>query len=78
MHVNPWNNDQGNFNVAVAATAFTAAFDLKKSNTEIRKQLILPGALQINGEKITDPNGLTLPVAGDTLRLSKKHLVRIV
>ena len=64
--------------LALAAAAFETAFELKKSNGELRKQFILPGAVQLNGEKLTDPNGTVDPEAGDVLKLSKKHAVRFV
>ncbi|MDP0491693.1 MAG: tyrosine--tRNA ligase [Verrucomicrobiota bacterium JB023] len=62
----------------IAATAYQKAFNLKKSNGELKKQHILPGAVQINGEKITDPNATVTLEAGDVLRLSKKHSVKLV
>ncbi|WP_411846538.1 tyrosine--tRNA ligase [Roseibacillus persicicus] len=61
----------------VASFAYQAAFNLKKSNGELKKQSILPGAVQLNGEKLTDPNATLELTAGDILRLSKKHSVKI-
>jgi tyrosyl-tRNA synthetase len=49
---------------------------LNKSNGELRKQFILPGAVQLNGDKKTDPNERIAPKSGDVLKLSKKHAVR--
>jgi tyrosyl-tRNA synthetase len=49
---------------------------LKKSNSELRKQFITTGAVQLNGEKLTDPNAPVAPNPGDILRLSKKHSVK--
>ena len=64
--------------LALAAHAFETAFNLKKSNGELKKQSILPGAVQLNGEKLTDPNATPALVEGDILRLSKKHSIKIV
>lgn len=61
----------------LAGHAFEAGFGIKKSNGELKKQFISTGAVQLNGEKLTDPNATVQPQAGDILRLSKKHSVRI-
>lgn len=55
---------------------FEEVFQLKKSNGELRKQYITPGAISLNDTKLKDPNELFMPSAGDILRLSKKHAVR--
>jgi len=69
--------DLGDSNVLSVATAvFRSAFQLSKSNSELRKQFIAPGAVQLNGEKLTDPVAPCHPQPGDLLRLSKKHVVR--
>lgn len=62
--------------LSLASNAFQIGFNLKKSNGELKKQAILPGAIQLNGEKLTDPNAPVAPQAGDILRLSKKHTVK--
>lgn len=62
--------------LSLASCAFQVGFNLKKSNGELKKQSILPGAIQLNGEKLTDPNAPITPSAGDVLRLSKKHTVK--
>ncbi len=64
--------------LTLSAHAFDAAFGLKKSNGELRKQFILPGAVQLNGDKLTDPTAAVHPQPGDVLKLSKKHAVRFV
>lgn len=64
--------------LSLSAYAFRAAFDLEKSNGELRKQFITSGSVQLNGEKLTDPNAPVSPTAGDVLKLSKKHAVRFV
>ena len=56
--------------------AFESAYGLRKSNSEIRKQFIQAGAVQLNGEKLTDPAAPVVLGVGDVLRLSKKHSVR--
>jgi tyrosyl-tRNA synthetase len=64
--------------LTVTAHAFKFAFGLEKSNGELRKQFISSGSVQLNGEKLTDPAATVSPQAGDTLKLSKKHAVRLV
>lgn len=49
----------------------------EKSLGAIEKQYILPGAIQLNGNKLTDPTIIPEFRAGDILRLSKKHSVKI-
>ncbi len=61
----------------VTSFAYQKAFQIKKSNGELKKQSILPGAVQINGEKQTDPNSTPEFKEGDILRLSKKHSVKV-
>ena len=62
--------------LSLSAHAFKAAFDLEKSNGELRKQFITSGSVQLNGEKLTDPNAAVSPKPGDVLKLSKKHALR--
>ena len=64
--------------IILAAHAFTSAFNLKKSNGELRKQFITTGAVQLNGEKLTDPMAAVALNSGDILRLSKKHSVKFI
>ncbi|MBB5352011.1 tyrosyl-tRNA synthetase [Haloferula luteola] len=64
--------------LALAALAFQSAFGISKSNGELKKQFITTGSIQLNGEKLTDPNASVTPAAGDVLKLSKKHAVRIL
>jgi len=45
---------------------------------ELRKQFITSGSVQLNGEKLTDPNAAVSLQSGDVLKLSKKHAVRLV
>lgn len=62
--------------ITLASFIFENTFNLKKSNGELRKQFITTGAVQLNGEKLTDPMADIIPKAGDILRLSKKHSVK--
>ena len=62
--------------LTLTAHAFTAAFGIAKSNSELRKQFITTGSVQLNGEKLTDPTAPVAPRPGDVLKLSKKHAVR--
>ncbi len=64
--------------LSLTAHAFQAAYSLEKSNGELKKQFITTGSVQLNGEKLTDPNAAISPAAGDVLKLSKKHAVRFV
>jgi tyrosyl-tRNA synthetase len=64
--------------LSLAAHAFKIAFDLEKSNSELRKQFITSGSVQLNGEKLTDPNAPVSLQPGDVLKLSKKHAVKLV
>lgn len=64
--------------LSLTAHGFKAAFGLEKSNGELRKQFITTGSVQLNGEKLTDPNAAVSPKEGDVLKLSKKHAVRFV
>jgi tyrosyl-tRNA synthetase len=57
--------------------ALLAATGEEKSLGAIKKQFILPGAIQLNGEKLTDPTLVPEFRPGDILRLSKKHSVKI-
>lgn len=64
--------------LGLSAWVFKTAFDVEKSNSELRKQFIVSGSVQLNGEKLTDPAATVTLVAGDILKLSKKHAVRFV
>ncbi|MEM9238014.1 MAG: tyrosine--tRNA ligase [Verrucomicrobiota bacterium] len=64
--------------LSLSAHCFQAAFQLKKSNGELKKQFIQPGSVQLNGTKLTDPNAPVSLSAGDILKLSKKHAVRFI
>ncbi|MFT4546075.1 MAG: tyrosyl-tRNA synthetase [Verrucomicrobiales bacterium] len=62
--------------LTVASAALQECFAVKRSGTEIR-QLLKSGAIQVNGEKISDPKAVLELADGDVFRLGKKHSVRI-
>lgn len=62
----------------VVSAVFRESFGLEKSNGELRKQFITTGAVQLDGEKLTDPVAPFAGQAGQVLRLSKKQSVRLV
>ncbi|MCX6878831.1 MAG: tyrosine--tRNA ligase [Verrucomicrobia bacterium] len=64
--------------LGLSAHAFSSAFGMQKSNSELRKQFITTGSVQLNGEKLTDPTATVTLKSGDVLKLSKKHAVRLV
>ena len=67
---------QGNV-LEVVSQVFQESFGLKKSNGELRKQFITTGAVQLDGEKLTDPMARFSGQVGQVLRLSKKQSVRL-
>jgi tyrosyl-tRNA synthetase len=64
--------------LSLTAHGFKVAFEMEKSNGELRKQFITTGSVQLNGEKLVDPNAAVAVKTGDVLKLSKKHAVRFV
>ena len=62
--------------VDLVGHAFQNAFGISKSRTQVRR-LIEQGSVQLDGEKITDPNAALPLRAGQVLRLDKTHAVRI-
>jgi tyrosyl-tRNA synthetase len=61
----------------VVSRVFKESFGLEKSNGELRKQFITTGAVQLDGEKLTDPMAEFSGQPGQILRLSKKLSVRL-
>jgi tyrosyl-tRNA synthetase len=62
--------------VDLVGHAFQEAFGIKKSRSQVRR-LIEQGSVQLNGNKITDPN-MPIPFrGGEILRLDKTHAVRV-
>ncbi len=64
--------------LSVCAMLFDQVFNEVKSNGELKKQYIGTGAVQLNGDKLTDPNTNISLKAGDIFRMSKKHSVKFV
>jgi len=62
--------------LTLASHIYQTSFNIKKSNGELKKQSIIPGAVQLNGEKLTDPAAAIDLNENDILRLSKKHIVK--
>jgi len=63
--------------IEAASHAFKEAFGMEKSNGELRKQYITTGAVQLDGEKLNDPQAEFSAEAGQILRMSKKQSVRL-
>lgn len=63
--------------LAAAKDVFADAFGIDKSNGELRKQFIATGAVQLDGEKLTDAQADFPGKPGQVLRLSKKQSVRL-
>jgi tyrosyl-tRNA synthetase len=59
-----------------AGAALLDCFQVKRSGNDLR-QLISSGAIQVNGEKISDPKAEIELADGDVFRLGKKHSVRV-
>ncbi|MBC7980194.1 MAG: tyrosine--tRNA ligase [Armatimonadetes bacterium] len=64
--------------LSLTSYIFKNVFNVEKSNGELRKQFISPGSVQLNGQKLTDPAATIILSPGDTLKLSKKHALRLI
>jgi len=62
--------------VSVVTAAYTQAFDVTKSRTEIRR-LLEQGSVQLDGHKLTDPKVTLFLQPGQILRLDKTRAVKI-
>lgn len=62
--------------ISLVAAAYNTSFGLTKSRGEVRR-LIEQGSVQLQGEKLKDPQAETTLQAGDILRLDKTRAVRI-
>lgn len=67
---------EGSNILQITSSIFKTSFQIEKSNSEIRKQYIQTGSVQLNGEKIVDPFLVIQPEHGDILKLSKKHAIK--
>jgi tyrosyl-tRNA synthetase len=62
--------------VALVSKVYREVFNLEKSHSEVSR-LIKQGSVEIDGEKIRDPKTTVTLKAGQTLRLDRKHAVRV-
>jgi len=62
--------------VALVSKVYREVFNLEKSHSEVSR-LIKQGSVEIDGAKISDPKSTVLLKAGQTLRLDRKHAVRV-
>jgi tyrosyl-tRNA synthetase len=62
--------------VALVSKVYREVFNLEKSHSEISR-LIKQGSVEIDGAKIRDPKAAVTLEPGQTLRLDRKHAVRV-
>jgi tyrosyl-tRNA synthetase len=62
--------------VALVSNVYKEAFNLEKSHSEVSR-LIKQGSVEIDGAKIRDPKATITLKPGQTLRLDRKHAVRV-
>jgi tyrosyl-tRNA synthetase len=62
--------------VALVSNVYREAFNLEKSHSEVSR-LIKQGSVEIDGAKIRDPKTTITLKPGQTLRLDRKHAVRV-
>jgi tyrosyl-tRNA synthetase len=62
--------------VTLVSNVYRDVFNLKKSHSEVSR-LIKQGSVEIDGAKIRDPKTIVTLKAGQTLRLDRKHAVRV-
>ncbi len=62
--------------IGFVSAIYQDTFDQKRSNGDIRR-LITQGSIQLNGEKLTEPQASITFSSGDVLKLDKKRLVRL-
>src|SRR5213078_2031565 len=62
--------------VALVSKAYREIFNLEKSHSEVSR-LIKQGSVEIDGAKIRDPKATVTLKSGQTLRLDRKHAVRV-
>jgi tyrosyl-tRNA synthetase len=62
----------------LVAAVYELGFGMIKSNAELKKQSIGPGAIQLNDEKLTDPFAKVEVKPGDFIRLSKKFTAKLI
>ena len=62
--------------VALVSNVYREVFNLEKSHSEVSR-LIKQGSVEIDGAKIRDPKTAVSLTPGQTLRLDRKHAVRV-
>jgi tyrosyl-tRNA synthetase len=62
--------------VALVSNVYRDVFNLEKSHSEVSR-LIKQGSVEIDGAKIRDPKATIILKPGQTLRLDRKHAVRV-
>jgi tyrosyl-tRNA synthetase len=62
--------------VALVSKVYREIFNLEKSHSEISR-LIKQGSVEIDGAKIRDPKATVTLKSGQTVRLDRKHAVRV-
>ena len=62
--------------VALVSNIYREVFDLERSHSEVSR-LIKQGSVEIDGAKIRDPKATITLKPGQTLRLDRKHAVRV-
>ena len=62
--------------VALVSKVYREVFNLEKSHSEVSR-LIKQGSVEIDGVKIRDPKAAVTLESGQTLRLDRKHAVRV-
>jgi len=62
--------------VALVSSVYRDVFNLEKSHSEVSR-LIKQGSVEIDGAKIRDPKATITLKPGQTLRLDRKHAVRV-
>ena len=67
---------QGLAAVALVSKVYREVFNLKKSHSEVSR-LVKQGSVEIDGAKIRDPKATVTLKPGQTLRLDRKHAVRV-
>jgi tyrosyl-tRNA synthetase len=68
--------EEGLAAVALISNVYREVFNLRKSHSEVSR-LIKQGSVEIDGAKIRDPKATITLKPGQTLRLDKKHAVRV-
>jgi tyrosyl-tRNA synthetase len=62
--------------VSLVSSVYRDVFNLNKSHSEVSR-LIKQGSVEIDGTKIRDPKATITLTPGQTLRLDRKHAVRV-